>query len=96
MYISNSIPTKETNLFLLFFPLLRVILGFFHESLQLSSSSPAWASLFAGMRLQEWLCAWTQPQLEACFPCYCWRNSNLQVLGGAIFVKLSTVFLYWG
>lgn len=37
--------------------LLRIILGFFHESLQLPPSPPAWASLFAGMRVQEWLCA---------------------------------------
>uniref|UniRef100_A0A8C5ZRV0 Uncharacterized protein n=1 Tax=Marmota marmota marmota TaxID=9994 RepID=A0A8C5ZRV0_MARMA len=30
------------------------------------------------------------------FPYYCWRNSNLQALGGAIFVKSSMIFLYWG
>lgn len=68
MCISNFIPTKETSLFHPFFFFspgnnLRLL----PESLQLSSSS-AWAALFARMCVQKWLCSWTQPQLEACFP----------------------------
>lgn len=57
---------KETSLFLSFSPGNN--LGLLPESLHPPSSFPAQASLLARMRVQEWLCAWTEPQLEACFP----------------------------